>query len=87
MRSTIPSSYSLEKGEHPLSQVSRPPSTPTNDDEPDEEDDEKFALGRRGVLVVLTLCVLTLMAALDGTSLSVALPVRTAAQFLLIVLT
>lgn len=37
--------------------------------------DEKFALGRRGILVVFTLCVLTLMAALDGTSLSVALPV------------
>lgn len=83
MRST---SYGSEKGEHPLSQVSRPPSTPTNDVEPDEEDDENFALGRRGVLVVLTLCVLTLMAALDGTSLSVALPVSRAAQFLRIIL-
>lgn len=38
-------------------------------------DDEKFALGRRGILVFYTLSVLTLMAALDGTSLSVALPV------------
>lgn len=38
-------------------------------------DDEKFALGRRGILVFFTLSVLTLMAALDGTSLSVALPV------------
>jgi hypothetical protein len=37
--------------------------------------DEKFALGRRGILVFFTLAVLTLMAALDGTSLSVALPV------------
>ena len=37
--------------------------------------DEKFALGRRGTLVFFTLSVLTLMAALDGTSLSVALPV------------
>ncbi|KAJ5222929.1 uncharacterized protein N7469_009169 [Penicillium citrinum] len=36
--------------------------------------EEKFALGRRGILVVFTLCVLTLMAALDGTSISVALP-------------
>ncbi|KAJ6084921.1 hypothetical protein N7499_004550 [Penicillium canescens] len=35
---------------------------------------EKFALGRRGILVFFTLAVLTLMAALDGTSLSVALP-------------
>ena len=48
----------------------RPPSTYSKD-----EKDEKFALGRKGILVVLTLCVLTLMAALDGTSLSVALPV------------
>lgn len=38
-------------------------------------DEEKFALGRRGILVFFTLSVLTLMAALDGTSLSVALPV------------
>ncbi|KAJ5520953.1 Major facilitator superfamily domain general substrate transporter, partial [Penicillium fimorum] len=37
-------------------------------------DDEKFDLGRRGILVFFTLSVLTLMAALDGTSLSVALP-------------
>jgi hypothetical protein len=36
---------------------------------------EKFVLGRRGQLVFFTLAVLTLMAALDGTSLSVALPV------------
>jgi hypothetical protein len=42
-------------------------------------DDEKFALGRRGILVFFTLSVLTLMAALDGTSLSVALPVSVSA--------
>ncbi|KAJ5765774.1 hypothetical protein N7520_005333 [Penicillium odoratum] len=36
--------------------------------------DNGFKLGRRGVLVFFTLAVLTLMAALDGTSLSVALP-------------
>ncbi|KAJ5183794.1 hypothetical protein N7492_001410 [Penicillium capsulatum] len=65
-----------KRGEpHPLRQVSKPPSTPTHDDRSDEKPDEKFALGRRGILVVLTLCVLTLMAALDGTSLSVALPI------------
>ncbi|KAJ5900016.1 hypothetical protein N7495_004760 [Penicillium taxi] len=34
----------------------------------------EFALGTRGILVFCTLSVLTLMAALDGTSLSVALP-------------
>ncbi|KAJ5641382.1 hypothetical protein N7490_005382 [Penicillium lividum] len=36
--------------------------------------DNGFKLGRRGALVFFTLAVLTLMAALDGTSLSVALP-------------
>lgn len=36
---------------------------------------EEFALGRRGILVFFTLAVLTLMVALDGTSISVALPV------------
>ena len=45
----------------------------------DQEDSDKkakeFVLGRRGQLVFFTLAVLTLMAALDGTSLSVALPV------------
>lgn len=40
-----------------------------------KKDSDKFALGRRGILVFFTLSVLTLMAALDGTSLSVALPV------------
>ncbi|KAJ5463669.1 hypothetical protein N7475_008613 [Penicillium sp. IBT 31633x] len=37
-------------------------------------DDERFSLGRRGLLVFVTLSLLMLMAALDGTSLSVALP-------------
>ncbi|OJJ31224.1 hypothetical protein ASPWEDRAFT_119448 [Aspergillus wentii DTO 134E9] len=36
---------------------------------------EEFALGRRGILVFSTLSILALMAALDGTSLSVALPI------------
>ncbi|CAG7932952.1 unnamed protein product [Penicillium olsonii] len=39
-----------------------------------KKDTDQFALGRRGILVFITLSVLTLMAALDGTSLSVALP-------------
>ena len=43
-------------------------------------EEEKFALGRRGILVFFTLSVLTLMAALDGTSLSVALPVSASAR-------
>ena len=36
----------------------------------------EFSLGKRGILVFFTLSVLTLMVALDGTSISVALPVR-----------
>lgn len=40
-----------------------------------KEPEEDFQLSKRGRFVVLTLAVLTLMAALDGTSLSVALPV------------
>lgn len=46
-----------------------------------EQKYEKFALGKRGILVFFTLSVLTLMAALDGTSLSVALPVGTLRLF------
>ncbi|KAJ0414771.1 major facilitator superfamily domain-containing protein [Aspergillus carlsbadensis] len=38
---------------------------------------EEFALGRRGQLAFFTLSVLTLMVALDGTSISVALPIIT----------
>lgn len=38
-------------------------------------DEDEFTLSNRGRLVFMTLAVLTLMAALDGTSLSVALPV------------
>lgn len=69
MASKLSSQVSEKPG--PLrSAGSKPSSTLTVDDK-----DEKFALGRRGILVIFTLCVLTLMAALDGTSLSVALPV------------
>ncbi|KAL4938272.1 hypothetical protein BDV06DRAFT_58302 [Aspergillus oleicola] len=38
---------------------------------------DEFTLGRRGILAFFTLSVLTLMVALDGTSLSVALPIMT----------
>lgn len=69
MASNFPSHDSEKPGPF-RSAGSRPASTLTVD-----EKDEKFVLGRRGILVVFTLCVLTLMAALDGTSLSVALPV------------
>jgi hypothetical protein len=41
----------------------------------DKADEDDFTLSNRGKLVFVTLAVLTLMAALDGTSLSVALPV------------
>lgn len=45
-----------------------------SDESPDYDD---FKLSVSGQLVFLTLAVLTLMVALDGTSISVALPVRT----------
>lgn len=65
------SSYGSEKPEHhSRGGSSKPSSIMTRD-----QKDEKFALGKRGMLVFFTLSVLTLMAALDGTSLSVALPV------------
>lgn len=66
------SSYGSEKAGHPPGASSKPSSTMTR-----EQKDEKFALGKKGILVFFTLSVLTLMAALDGTSLSVALPVCT----------
>jgi hypothetical protein len=46
-----------------------------------ESNEKDFTLSRRGVLVFVTLAVLELMAALDGTSLSVALPVWTSLLF------
>ncbi|KAJ5547279.1 hypothetical protein N7494_004864 [Penicillium frequentans] len=63
------SSHGSEKPA-PLTKTSRPSSVMTTDPPPDDA----FKLDRRGVLVFFTLAVLTLMAALDGTSLSVALP-------------
>jgi hypothetical protein len=41
----------------------------------DDSNSEDFKLSGRGILIFFTLAVLTLMAALDGTSISVALPV------------
>lgn len=41
----------------------------------DDSDSEDFKLSRRAIMIFFTLSVLTLMAALDGTSISVALPV------------
>ncbi|KAH8690754.1 major facilitator superfamily domain-containing protein [Talaromyces proteolyticus] len=62
--------------ETPSSEVASPTQSPGP--ETNEKNDsltEDFALGRRGILVFSTLAVLTLMAALDGTSISVALPI------------
>ncbi|KAI2785979.1 hypothetical protein POX_h09744 [Penicillium oxalicum] len=60
---------------HPATRtISNPDSVISRD--PDEDTQRpKFALSRRGQLAFFTLAVLTLMAALDGTSLSVALPI------------
>ncbi|CAG8064253.1 unnamed protein product, partial [Penicillium nalgiovense] len=40
-----------------------------------QDPDKEFTLGTRGTLIFVILAVLTLMAALDGTSISVALPI------------
>lgn len=66
---TDPSSYGSEKLAT-SGGSSRAPSTLDK-----SRADDTFALGKKGILVFFTLSVLTLMAALDGTSLSVALPV------------
>lgn len=47
----------------------------SEDLENDRAQGKEFVLGTRGALAFFTLAVLALMAALDGTSLSVALPV------------
>ncbi|KAJ5917262.1 hypothetical protein N7466_010816 [Penicillium verhagenii] len=67
--SANPSSSESEK-RGPVANSSRPSSVVTAVSPPDDG----FSLGRRGILVFFTLSVLALMAALDGTSLSVALP-------------
>lgn len=69
-------STSDENYEKPLS-VPDAKGPPNGDsDEPTEEwDTADFKMSRRSWLVFLTLAVLTLMVALDGTSISVALPV------------
>jgi hypothetical protein len=74
MASEDPFVNGLEKPD-PTSDMSNPGSIVARDQEDSDGKAEKFALGRRGQLVFFTLAVLTLMAALDGTSLSVALPV------------
>lgn len=40
-----------------------------------QESSEEFSLGRKGTIIFFALTILTLMVALDGTSISVALPV------------
>jgi hypothetical protein len=52
-----------------------PPSSPSSQTLNGDGEVEKFKLPMRSWLVFLTLAVLTLMVALDGTSISVALPV------------
>ncbi|GLI78264.1 hypothetical protein PoHVEF18_006573 [Penicillium ochrochloron] len=81
MASEDPFVNGLEKPD-PTSAMSNPGSIVARDQEDSDGKAEKFALGRRGQLVFFTLAVLTLMAALDGTSLSVALPMKTIAKAL-----
>lgn len=58
----------------PATPQSRPSKSDSEGTETGQEMDE-FVLGRRGIMAFFTLSVLTLMVALDGTSISVALPV------------
>lgn len=51
------------------------PSIQVNADTQKTPEMEGFVLGTRGILAFFTLSVLTLMVAIDGTSISVALPV------------
>lgn len=74
MASEDPFANGSEKPD-PTSLTSNPGPVNIPSDQDFDDKDEEFALGRRGQLVFFTLAVLTLMAALDGTSLSVALPV------------
>lgn len=71
MVGTFSSSHGSEKVAHTVGDTSRPSSIMSNNQQPEK----KFSLDWRGRVVLFTLCILTLMAALDGTSLSVALPV------------
>ncbi|KAJ5238343.1 hypothetical protein N7468_002962 [Penicillium chermesinum] len=68
------SSYKSESAHHSSLTTTTRSSTKLSRKKNDNDQGEKFELGWRGVLAFFTLAVLALMAALDGTSLSVALP-------------
>lgn len=57
-------------------QLSPSPQRTSSPVEPAKEGADGFSLGKRGILAFFTLATLTLMVALDVTSISVALPVR-----------
>lgn len=61
--------------QHSEQNASTVPSLHEPDDKPTEVFRAEFKPSARLYLAFLTLCVMTLMVALDGTSLSVALPV------------
>jgi hypothetical protein len=52
------------------------PSDPEKENHQEKPDEEEWKFSTRVLLIFVTLSTLTLMAALDGTSISVALPVR-----------
>jgi len=58
-----------------------PPSSPDSASEKSQNSAEKFEPGWRFTLAFLSLAVITLMAALDATSISVALPVSLCTHF------
>ena len=60
--------------EQDVNSTSQPSENPP-DDGSDKAEIEVFKPSTRTILIFLTLCVLTFMVALDGTSIAVALPV------------
>ncbi|KAL4953502.1 major facilitator superfamily domain-containing protein [Aspergillus filifer] len=68
---------SKEEGVRADPEVASASSGQVNPNSKTTPDMDEFVLGRRGILAFFTLSVLALMVALDGTSLSVALPIMT----------
>lgn len=80
LTSRAASSEDMQRDKEAASLATPPPETQqdVHHAEPgsDSDEPEKFKLPMRSWLAFLTLAVLTLMVALDGTSISVAIPVR-----------
>jgi hypothetical protein len=69
-----PPNVDLPKEKKELNPAS--PTGPEKESNGETADEEEWKFSTRALLIFVTLATLTLMAALDGTSISVALPVR-----------